>query len=235
MNESSRPKVLQIFKYYHPHTGGVEKVAQDIAEGLKAQIETRVLVCHENPRLSRETVNGIEVTRAGRLATYFSVPLAPRFPLLMRAMAREADILHFHLPFPLSDMSYLLARPHGRVVVWWHSEIVRPKNLSKLYKPFLRQFLKKAEPHRCGRSATDRRIAPSLGVQGEVPGNPHRNRRRSLPTHGSNRRKGTGDQEQVRTQNRALRRTTHLLQGPGVSDRGDGSAAGSRRRSPRRR
>jgi glycosyltransferase involved in cell wall biosynthesis len=139
------PRVLQIFKYYFPHIGGVEKVIQDIAEGLQGRIETRVLTSHESVRTSSEKVNGVEVIRAGRITTRFSVPLAPRFPTLMRQMARESDILHFHLPYPLADVSYLLARPHGRVVAWWHSEIVRPKYLTKVYKPLLKQFLKKAD------------------------------------------------------------------------------------------
>jgi glycosyltransferase involved in cell wall biosynthesis len=145
VTEKPHPRVLQIFKYYAPHVGGVEKVAQDIAEGLKDRVSTRVLTCHEALRTHLENVNGVNVTRAGRLATYFSVPLAPRFPFFMRQMAREADILHFHLPYPWADFSYLLARPHGRVVAWWHSEIVRPKYLTKLYKPFLKHFLKKAD------------------------------------------------------------------------------------------
>ncbi len=144
MNEP-HPRVLQIFKYYHPHVGGVEKVARDIAEGLRGQAKTQVLASHEDLRTVHDETNGIEVTRAGRLATYFSVPLAPRFPFLMRRMSRNADILQFHLPYPLADVSYLLARPRGRVVAWWHSEIVRPKRLTQLYKPLLEKFLRKAD------------------------------------------------------------------------------------------
>jgi glycosyltransferase involved in cell wall biosynthesis len=139
------PRVLQIFKYYTPHIGGVEKVIQDIAEGLKGQVDTKVLTCHEAAKTVLDEVNGIEVTRAGRLFTRFSVPVTLQFPQLMRSMAADRDILHFHLPYPWADFCYLIARPHGRVVVWWHSEIVKPKYLTKLYKPFLRQFLKKAD------------------------------------------------------------------------------------------
>lgn len=141
----NHPRVLQIFKYYHPSVGGVEKVARDIAEGLKGRIETKVLTSHEDLRTVHDEVNGIEVIRAGRVTTRFSVPLAPRFPALMRKMATDVDILHFHLPYPLADVSYLLSRPHGRIVAWWHSEIVRPKQLTKLYRPLLDRFLKKAD------------------------------------------------------------------------------------------
>jgi glycosyltransferase involved in cell wall biosynthesis len=145
MNGLERHKVLQIFKYYAPNVGGVEKVAQDIAEGLRGRIESRVLACHEALQSKRDAVNGIEVVRAGRIVTRFSVPLAPRFPLFLKQMAAGSDILHYHLPFPLSDVSHLLVHPHGRLVVWWHSEIVRPKNLAKLYRPFLKRFLRKVD------------------------------------------------------------------------------------------
>jgi glycosyltransferase involved in cell wall biosynthesis len=144
-NTHSRPRVLQIFKYYAPHVGGVEKVAQDIAEGLGDRISSTVLTSRESFWTKREAVNGVLVTRAGRVITKFSVPVAPRFPFLMKEMAAQNDILHFHLPYPWADFSYLLARPHGRVVVWWHSEIVKPKQLTKLYRPLLRQFLKRAD------------------------------------------------------------------------------------------
>jgi glycosyltransferase involved in cell wall biosynthesis len=136
--------ILQIFKYYSPHVGGVEKVASDIAEGLKDDCDTKVLACHEEATPQWDAVNGIVVLRAGTVGTYFSVPLAPRFPLLLRQMARTADILHFHLPYPLADVSYLLSRPKGKVVVWWHSDIVRPKYLTRLYRPLQIQFLKNA-------------------------------------------------------------------------------------------
>lgn len=145
MNARPESQVLQIFKYYYPNVGGVEKVAQDIAEGLRGRIDTKILACHEAVSTRREKVNGIEVRRAGRLFTRFSVPIAPRFPFLMKQMAREADILHFHLPYPLADVSYLLSRPKGKVVVWWHSDIVRPKYLTKLYRPLQIRFLKKAQ------------------------------------------------------------------------------------------
>jgi glycosyltransferase involved in cell wall biosynthesis len=140
-----KPSVLQVFKYYYPHIGGVEKVAQDIAEGLKKEVYTEVLTCHDERKDRREEVNGIPVYRAGTMGTYFSVPLAPQFPILMRKMAMNKDILHFHLPFPLGDVSYLLAGPRKRIVVWWHSDIVRPKHLYTLYRPLLRRFLERVD------------------------------------------------------------------------------------------
>jgi glycosyltransferase involved in cell wall biosynthesis len=136
--------ILQVYKYYYPHVGGVERVIQDLAEELHHHHQMQILVCTEAAKGSTEAVNGIPVFRAGTFRTYFSVPLSFTFPVLLRRLAAESDLLHFHLPYPFADVSHLMVRPHGKVVVWWHSDIVRPKRLSRLYRPFLRSFLRKA-------------------------------------------------------------------------------------------
>lgn len=136
--------ILQVYKFYYPHVGGIERVIQDLVEGLGHQHRMQILVCTEAARGKTEAVNGIPVIRAGTFRTYFSVPLSLTFPILLRRLAADSDLLHFHLPYPLADVSHLMVRPHGKVVVWWHSDIVRPKRLSRLHRPFLISFLRRA-------------------------------------------------------------------------------------------
>ena len=138
-------RLLQINKLYHPWIGGVEEVVRNIAEGLNDRVKVRVLVCQPKGRGTRETVNGVEVFRAGSIGIYSSMPVSFSFPFLLGKLSKDADILHFHLPFPLATLSYLLVRPKGKVVVWWHSDIVRQKNMMRLYRPFLTAFLKKVD------------------------------------------------------------------------------------------
>ena len=139
-------KVLQISKFFYPHFGGMEKVVRDINVGLKEDVNMKVLTCQVQGKGNKEIVDGIEVFRAGSIGTYFSVPISFTFPFLLKKISRDRDILHFHLPFPLAVMSYLLVRPKGKIVVWWHSDILRPKYIYKLlYKPFLRRFLNKVD------------------------------------------------------------------------------------------
>jgi len=71
------------------------------------------------------------------------MPLSPAFSLWIRKI--KADVFHFHLPFPLGVISYLLAKPEGKIVVTWHSDIVRQKVIKFFYHPFLIKFLKKAD------------------------------------------------------------------------------------------
>lgn len=138
-------KILQVNKLYHPWIGGIEKVVQDIAEGLKDKADVSVLVCQPKGRGRQEVVNGVRVVRAGSLGILFSMPVSLRFPFLLRKLGKHADVLHFHMPFPLGVISYFLARPKGKVVLWWHSDIVRQKKLLLFYKPLLLRFLKRAD------------------------------------------------------------------------------------------
>lgn len=138
-------KVLQVNKLYYPWIGGVEKVVQDIAEGLKDKVAMSVLVCQSRGRGSCDCINGVSVYRAGSLGMYLSMPISLSFPYLLKKLAKKQDVLHFHTPFPLGVMSYLLTRPKSRLVVWWHSDIVRQKNVLRLYRPFLLRFLRRAD------------------------------------------------------------------------------------------
>ena len=138
-------RILQIAKFFYPHFGGMEKVVRDINLGLKEDVNMKVLACQVKGKGNKEIIDGIEVFRACTIGTYFSVPISFTFPFLLKKISRGRDILHFHLPFPLAVMSYLLVRPKGKIVVWWHSDILKPKNLYKLYKPFLRRFLNKVD------------------------------------------------------------------------------------------
>jgi rhamnosyl/mannosyltransferase len=139
-------KVLQISKLYFPYIGGVEKVVQDIAESLTSKVDMTVLVCQPKGKGQTEIINGVRVIRAGSFGIYFSMPVSLSFPFILKKIADEDefDILHFHMPFPLADVSYLCARPKGKVVVWWHSDIVKQRNILRLYHPFMMRFLSKA-------------------------------------------------------------------------------------------
>lgn len=139
-------KVLQISKLYAPFVGGIEKVVQDIAEGLKEKVKMEVLVCQPKGRGSKTFINGVPVTKASSLGIYWGMPVSFTFPFLLARKSREVDILHFHLPFPLAVVSFLLfGSKRAKVVVTYHSDIVRQKKLLWMYMPFLKRFLKRVD------------------------------------------------------------------------------------------
>jgi len=136
-------RVLQINKLYYPFTGGVEQVAYDISNELSNKLNMNVLVANDKFKKSTENINGTKVIRSSSLGRYFSMPVAPKFPLELKNM--DADIYHYHLPFPLGVVSDLLVNPKGKKIVTWHSDIIKQKNILKLYKPFLKRFLNRVD------------------------------------------------------------------------------------------
>ena len=138
-------KVLQVNKLYYPERGGIEKVMQQIAEGLKDKVDMEVLVCQKKGQGAKDMVRGVPVYRAGSLGVISSVPIS--FPLIwkVRKMSKDRDILHAHMPFPLGDLACLLSGYKGKLVISWHSDVVRQKKMMRLYRPLMEAFLKRAD------------------------------------------------------------------------------------------
>lgn len=138
-------KILQVNKLYYPVTGGIERIVQYIAEGLKDQMDIQVLVCQKKGKGSSEMVHGVKVRRAGSLGVLFSLPISLPFLWEFRKMSKRADIVHIHTPFPLGDLACLLSGYKGKVVVSWHSDVVKQKKLMFFYRPIMERFLKRAD------------------------------------------------------------------------------------------
>jgi len=138
-------KILQVNKLYSPQIGGIETVIQSISENLNDRADIDVLVCQPKGKGSKDIVNGVKVTRCSSLGTYFSMPVSLEFISKFRKMSKTSDIVHIHVPFPLADLACILSGYKGKVVIYWHSDIVKQKKLLKLYKPLMNKFLKRAD------------------------------------------------------------------------------------------
>jgi glycosyltransferase involved in cell wall biosynthesis len=134
-------KVLHIYKdYYPPIQGGIEKTINFLCTNFKSSIDTEVLVTNREFKTKIEIVDGIKVYKIGDLGRFLSAPFSPLFPYWIGKI--KTDILHFHLPNPTAVISYLIRKPKGKVVVTWHSDIIRQRKFLIVYRPFLYRFLK---------------------------------------------------------------------------------------------
>ncbi len=140
-------KVLEVNKAYFPHIGGIETLVKQYSEELgQFGAQVRTLVCRDGKGGTiREKVNGVPVIRSGSMGTYFSCPLSLHFIREFRRMAKKADVIHIHLPFPLADLALLLSGYKGKVALSWHSDIVKQKKLLFFYKPLLKYLLNRAD------------------------------------------------------------------------------------------
>lgn len=58
-----------------------------------------------------------------------------------KRLAEQADLVHYHFPWPFMDLVHFASQVKKPTVVTYHSDIVRQKYLLQLYKPLMHRFL----------------------------------------------------------------------------------------------
>ncbi|MFP1726629.1 glycosyltransferase family 4 protein [Lonsdalea quercina] len=137
-------RILHFFKTYYPAAyGGVQQVIYQLAEGASrygAEVDVLSLTdekTSENEMLAHHRVH----TSKQDLyiaSTGFSVSAFRDF----RRLADQADIIHYHFPWPYMDLVHFIVRPDKPTVLTYHSDIVKQKYLARLYQPLMNRFLK---------------------------------------------------------------------------------------------
>ena len=72
-------RILEVNKAYYPHVGGIETLVQQYSEelGQLDGVKVKTLVCRDGRgKTVHERINGVDLTRAGSMGTYFSCPLS---------------------------------------------------------------------------------------------------------------------------------------------------------------
>lgn len=140
-------KILHFFKTYLPVTvGGIENVIYQLCSGHTQQgHQTDVLTIAKDPTPQAVQVGNHWVYRARETFDIASTPTSLECLSLYRRLAREADLIHYHYPWPFMDLVHLLVSPHKPAVVTYHSDIVKQKYLLHLYRPLMSQFFGKVD------------------------------------------------------------------------------------------
>ncbi len=138
-------RILHVYKDYYPVLGGIEGHLRMVA---RAQVERglEVAVLVTNPQGLSTTVErdqGVEVIRAGRLATIASTPISLALP--WQLLKQKPDIVHLHFPYPLAESSQWLLQRGQATVITYHSDVIRQESMLKVYKPVLQRVLQQAD------------------------------------------------------------------------------------------
>ena len=140
-------KVLQAGKFY-PVRGGVEKVMYDLMVGLSRRNIHCDMLCAVTERQKPGTIKLNEYARLFCMATWIKLSattISPAMIVKLRKIQRAYDIIHIHHPDPMACLALFLSGYKGKVVLHWHSDILKQKMLLRLYRPLQRWMIRRAD------------------------------------------------------------------------------------------
>jgi rhamnosyl/mannosyltransferase len=136
-------RVLHFYKTYFPDSvGGIEQVIRQMCVST-----SRLGVQPEVLTLTRQTSNlelefeGHQVHRVTQNIEIASNAISVAAFRQLARLAEQADVVHYHFPWPFMDLAHFVARVRKPTLVTYHSDIVRQKKLLRLYQPLLHRFL----------------------------------------------------------------------------------------------
>ncbi len=117
-------KVVHAAKFYPPVPGGMETVVGDLCDGTAAEWDVTVVAANDRPQTIVERRGAVTVVRAAAYGRAASVPLCPSQP--WHLWTRAADCLVLHEPNPIAGTAVWWHTPAPRLIVWHHSDLLRP-------------------------------------------------------------------------------------------------------------
>lgn len=137
-------KILELGKFY-PIRGGVEKVMWDITNGVSQRgVDCDMLCACEEPQVISLNEHG-RVICVRSLKKVAATMIAPAMISWLRKHRKEYDVIHIHHPDPMACLALFLSGYKGRVILHWHSDILKQKTLMKFYKPLQSWLIRRAD------------------------------------------------------------------------------------------
>jgi rhamnosyl/mannosyltransferase len=152
-------RVLQISNYYYPNIGGIEQVARDIVHSLTGCVSSQKVLCFNSDASDgtaichrKETVHDqiddIEIIRCGVKLKISSQSLSLSYGRELKNVMNSymPEIVIMHCPNPFA-VHYLLKYMNmsTKLVVYWHSDIVKQKLLALFFRGQTERLLKRAD------------------------------------------------------------------------------------------
>ena len=139
-------KVLQLGKFY-PIKGGVEKVMFDLMLGLSIEGVECDMLCaaYQEKGFTRVMSNKSKLIVVNTVREVAATMISPAMVLKLKQIAKNYDIIHVHHPDPMAAFALLCSGYKGKVVLHWHSDILKQKSLLKLYMPIQKWLINRAD------------------------------------------------------------------------------------------
>lgn len=136
---------LLVAKFVPPPFAGVEAHVDTLARALLPHAAPTVVAGHPWRQVPHPAAP-YRVLTAASFTKLASVYMSPGVVNIIRTElgSDRCNLLHHHAPNPWGDLGSLVARDVP-VVMTWHSDIVRQKNLLRVYGPIQRSALRRAD------------------------------------------------------------------------------------------
>jgi rhamnosyl/mannosyltransferase len=135
-------KILHFYKTFAADQhGGVEHFIRHLTHATTALgCENTILSLAREPVAPQETETYrlFQVKESANLA---STGMSTSAFSMFARLAAEADIVHYHFPWPFMDLVHFATRVGKPSVVTYHSDIVRQRLMLPLYWPLMNLFL----------------------------------------------------------------------------------------------
>lgn len=137
--------ILQFGKFFPPDIGGMENFIYDLTEVISQKINCDVLCSNSKNKTIIEKKKNYIIIRTASFGKAFSTSISPVMIYWLKKIGNKYDIIHLHLPDPMATFAYFLVRPKAKLILHWHSDIIKQKKLLKFYEPLQNWLLNRAD------------------------------------------------------------------------------------------
>jgi glycosyltransferase involved in cell wall biosynthesis len=140
-----KPSVLHVYRTYFPDPpGGLQEAIRQIAlSTTDLGLTNTVFTLSPRPVPQLMSLPEARVIRLRSWAAPSSCDLGGIESFITFAgLAKEADILQYHFPWPFADMLHAISGSDRPAIMTYHSDIVRQRWLGKVYAPLMWRTLR---------------------------------------------------------------------------------------------
>jgi len=140
-------KILHVNKLYYPWIGGVEKAVEDLAENINdgENFVSHVLCANNKGKAKEEIIKGVKVFYTSSLGLIMSQPISIDFFRKFKKIRNDYDITVIHHPNPIAFLACLFFKPKGKIIIHYHSDIIKQKITGFFIKPLVLKVLKMSD------------------------------------------------------------------------------------------
>jgi Glycosyltransferase len=135
-------KVLHLGKFCPPKEGGIEVFSYDLIEALNKKGIKADLLCFDECT-EESFYNNFKYFACKTDIVLNSAPLSYDYIKTFLKIHKKYDIIHIHSPNPLAEIASLWI--DKKIIVHWHSDIVKQKITYLFYRPFQQMVLQKSK------------------------------------------------------------------------------------------